>query len=280
MNGALPLMNPVKVCEGVQIGAGPLALIAGPCLIEDLESTTGMALELKALCAELGMPFVFKASYDKANRTSVTSARGPGWEEGLERLAAVKDAAGVPVLSDVHETLQVERAAQVCDILQVPAFLCRQTDLLVACGESGRVVNVKKGQFVAPADMKHSAAKVTSTGNTRVTLTERGFAFGYNNLVVDMRGLPIMRSLGYPVVFDATHSVQLPSGAGGASGGQREFIAPLARAAVAAGVDAVFMETHPDPDSAPCDGPNMIPIRDLRALLTRLQAIHAIAHSA
>jgi 2-dehydro-3-deoxyphosphooctonate aldolase (KDO 8-P synthase) len=273
-------MNPVRVTNDIQLGGGALALIAGPCLIEDVGATTAIALELKALCADLSMPFVFKASYDKANRTSVTSARGPGWEAGLERLAEVKERAQVPVLSDVHETAQVERAAQVCDILQVPAFLCRQTDLLVACGESGRVVNVKKGQFMAPADMRHSAGKVTSTGNQRVTLTERGFAFGYNNLVVDMRGLPIMRSLGFPVVFDATHSVQLPSGAGGASGGQREFITPLAQAAVAAGVDAVFMETHPHPDNAPCDGPNMIPLADLRALLVRLQAIHAVVNGA
>lgn len=260
-------MNPVAMTEQVVFGAGRLGLIAGPCLVEDADATTQMAVRLRDLCAELQIPFLFKASYDKANRTAVTSARGPGWERGLEVLAQVKERAGVPILSDVHETAQVPAAAGVCDVLQIPAFLCRQTDLLVAAGESGRPVNIKKGQFMAPADMIHSVRKVTSTGNERVTLTERGFSFGYNNLVVDMRAIPIMRAFGVPVVFDGTHSVQLPSGAGGRSGGQREFVAPLVNAAVAAGADALFLETHPDPDNAPCDGPNMVPMDDLPALL-------------
>lgn len=260
-------MNPVAMTDEVVFGAGRLGLIAGPCLVEDADATAEMALRLRELCAELGIPFIFKASYDKANRTSVSSARGPGWHQGLDVLAQVKERAGVALLSDVHETSQVADAARVCDVLQIPAFLCRQTDLLVAAGESGRPVNIKKGQFMAPADMIHSVRKVASTGNERVTLTERGFSFGYNNLVVDMRGIPIMRALGVPVVFDGTHSVQLPSGAGGRSGGQREFVAPLVNAAVAAGADALFLETHPDPDNAPCDGPNMVPMDDLPALL-------------
>jgi 2-dehydro-3-deoxyphosphooctonate aldolase (KDO 8-P synthase) len=248
--------------------------------VEDVDATAQMALRLRDLCADLGIPFVFKASYDKANRTAITSARGPGWERGLEILAQVKARAGVPLLSDVHETAQVPTAAQVCDVLQIPAFLCRQTDLLVAAGESGRPVNIKKGQFMAPADMIHSVRKVTSTGNERVTVTERGFSFGYNNLVVDMRAIPILRGFGVPVVFDGTHSVQLPSGAGGRSGGQREFVAPLVYAAVAAGADALFLETHPDPDSAPCDGPNMVPMDDLPQLLrTALRIFEAVRSS-
>ncbi len=269
-------MKPVPITEDVTIGEGRLAVIAGPCLVEDVAATLEIALRLRELCAELELPFVFKASYDKANRTSVRSARGPGWERGLEVLAEVKARAEVPLLSDVHETIQVEAAAAVCDILQVPAFLSRQTDLLVAMGETGRAVNVKKGQFIAPGDICHSVAKVTSTGNDRVTITERGFAFGYNNLVVDMRGIPIMRATGYPVVFDGTHSVQLPSGAGGASGGQREFVPPLVWAAVAAGADALFLETHPAPDRAPCDGPNMVPLGELAPLLRRARRIHRL----
>jgi len=271
-------MNTVKVTDDVQIGGARLALISGPCLVEDIDTTTDIALRLKDLCAGLGMPFVFKASYDKANRTSLVSPRGPGWEAGLDILARVKERAAVPVLSDVHETSQMERAAQVCDIIQVPAFLSRQTDLLLAAGETDRAVNVKKGQFIAPSDVGHSVEKVTHTGNRRVMITERGFAFGYNNLVVDMRGIPIMRRTGFPVVFDATHSVQLPSGAGGASGGQREFVAPLVRAAVAAGADALFMETHPSPDAAPCDGPNMVCLRDLRPILEVALRIHAVVN--
>ena len=269
-------MTTVPITETVAIGGDKLALIAGPCVLEGLELALVIGTQLRDLCADLGMPYVFKASFDKANRTAVTSPRGPGMAAGLEILATVKERLGLPVLTDIHETGQVPEVARVCDILQIPAFLSRQTDLLVAAGESGRAVNVKKGQFVAPADMQHSLRKVTSTGNERVMVTERGFAFGYNNLVVDMRGLPIMRGFGCPVVFDATHSVQLPSGAGGASGGQREFVAPLARAAVAAGANALFMETHPDPDRAPCDGPNMIALGDLKPVLQSLQRIFEI----
>ncbi len=260
----------------ITFGTGDLVLIAGPCLIEDLEATYDMACRVRDLAAAAGLPYVFKASYDKANRTSVTSARGPGWQAGLELLAQVKARAGVLLLSDVHETGQVAAAAQVLDIIQIPAFLSRQTDLLVACGETGLPVNIKKGQFLAPDDMKHSIGKVQSTGNRRVMLTERGTTFGYHNLVVDMRGLAIMRGLGVPVVFDATHSVQLPGGAGGASGGQREFAAGLARAAAAMGIDGLFLEVHPEPDRAPCDGPNMIPFADLPALLAAVKAVHEV----
>jgi 2-dehydro-3-deoxyphosphooctonate aldolase (KDO 8-P synthase) len=271
------MTKPTEVTVGpVTFGAKDLVLIAGPCLIEDLERTYDMACRVRDIAAEVGLPYVFKASYDKANRTSVTSARGPGREAGLELLATVKERAGVLLLSDVHESSQVAEAAQVLDILQVPAFLSRQTDLLVACGETGLPVNIKKGQFMAPDDMEHSIGKVRSTGNQRVMLTERGTTFGYHNLVVDMRGLAIMRGLGVPVIFDATHSVQLPGGAGGASGGQREFAAGLARAAAAMGLDGLFLEVHPDPDHAPCDGPNMIPFADLPALLRSVKAVHEV----
>ncbi|MCE5240518.1 3-deoxy-8-phosphooctulonate synthase [bacterium] len=268
-------MTPVSVGP-ITFGTGDLVLIAGPCLIEDLEATYDMACRVRDLAAAAGLPYVFKASYDKANRTSVTSARGPGWQAGLDLLAQVKARAGVLLLSDVHETGQVAAAAQVLDIIQIPAFLSRQTDLLVACGETGLPVNIKKGQFLAPDDMRHSIGKVQSTGNRRVMLTERGTTFGYHNLVVDMRGLAIMRGLGVPVVFDATHSVQLPGGAGGASGGQREFAAGLARAAAAMGIDGLFLEVHPEPDRAPCDGPNMIPFADLPALLAAVKAVHEV----
>lgn len=255
------------------IGGPRLALIAGPCLVEDEESTYSMASRLSETCHALDVPFIFKASYDKANRTAVTSARGPGWQKGLQIVARVGRRAGVPVLSDVHEVGQIGVAAEVLDMLQIPAFLCRQTDLLVAAGETGRPINIKKGQFMAPDDMEHSVAKVTSTGNRNVSVTERGSSFGYHNLVVDMRGLQIMRGFGYPVIFDATHSVQLPGGAGGASGGQRDLAPALARAAVAVGIDALFIEVHPDPDNAPCDGPNMLPIDEVGPLLTTLIAI-------
>ncbi len=260
------------------VGGEPLAVIAGPCLVEDLHATAEMAERLAEICDDLSVPFIFKASYDKANRTSIDSDRGPGWQAGLEILGRVRETVGVPVLSDVHEPIQVPMAMQVLDVLQVPALLSRQTDLLVAAGESEKPVNVKKGQFLAPEDMEHVIEKVKSTGNHDVMLTERGSSFGYHNLVVDMRGLQIMRSLGAPVVFDATHSVQLPGGAGGASGGQREFAPLLARAAVAAGIDAVFMEVHPDPESASCDGPNMIPLAQVRELLQNLLAIRRAAH--
>ncbi|MGD9495844.1 MAG: 3-deoxy-8-phosphooctulonate synthase [Armatimonadota bacterium] len=260
------------------IGGEELAIIAGPCLVEDFDATAALARELGEICSDLHVPFVFKASYDKANRTSVTSARGPGWQEGLEVLARVREDVGVPVLSDVHETIQVPMAMQALDVLQIPAFLCRQTDLLVAAGETGKPVNIKKGQFLAPEDMEFSIAKVTSTRNHQVMVTERGTTFGYHNLVVDMRGLALMRGLGYPVVFDATHSVQLPGGSCGASGGQRELAPVLARAAVAVGIDAVFMEVHPDPERAPCDGPNMLPMAQVRRVIEQLLAVHRAVH--
>jgi 2-dehydro-3-deoxyphosphooctonate aldolase (KDO 8-P synthase) len=245
-------------------------------VVEDLAFTRGVAEELGELTDALDLPFVFKASYDKANRSSVGSLRGPGWEQGLEILAEVKSATGLPMLTDVHECAQVPAAAQVADILQIPAFLSRQTDLLVAAGETGKPVNLKKAQFAAPLDMRNSVEKVASTGNQQVMLTERGTSFGYHNLVVDMRGLPQMRSLGYPVIFDATHSVQLPAGQGASSGGQREFVFPLLRAALAVGVDGLFLEVHPCPDEAPCDGPNMLSLATLREILPVAQELFAL----
>ena len=261
----------------VKLGGGrPLALIAGPCVIEDKEATLRHAERLLTICNGLGMGLIFKASYDKANRTSVHAFRGPGMDEGLKILAAVKEKLGLPVLSDIHSIEQVEPAAQVLDVLQIPAFLCRQTDLLVAAAETGKVINVKKGQFLAPWDMKNVAGKLAATGNENIILTERGASFGYNNLVVDMRSFPVMRATGYPVVFDATHSVQLPGGQGTSSGGQREFVEFLSRAAVATGIDGIFMEVHEDPDKALCDGPNSIPLAELPALLKKLQALDAV----
>jgi 2-dehydro-3-deoxyphosphooctonate aldolase (KDO 8-P synthase) len=278
----LPPVESVEVADGHVLigGARPrLALIAGPCLIEELAATREMALQIAEVADRLDLPFIFKASLDKANRTSVSSARGFGWAAGLEILARVKAETGLPMLSDVHETQQVDWAAAVLDIIQIPAFLSRQTDLLVAAGETGKPVNIKKGQFLSPVDIQHSIGKVLSTGNRGIMVTERGTTFGYNNLVVDIRGLPIMRGLGFPVVFDGTHSVQLPGGADGASGGQREFVAPLVRAAVAAGVDALFLEVHPDPDNAPCDGPNMVPLSELEPLLRAALRIFEAAWS-
>jgi len=261
----------------VKLGGGrPLALIAGPCVIEDKEATLRHAERLLTICNGLGMGLIFKASYDKANRTSVHAFRGPGMDEGLQILAAVKEKLGLPVLSDIHSIEQVAPAAQVLDVLQIPAFLCRQTDLLVAAAETGKVINVKKGQFLAPWDMKNVAGKLAATGNENIILTERGASFGYNNLVVDMRSFPVMRATGYPVVFDATHSVQLPGGQGTSSGGQREFVEFLSRAAVATGIDGIFMEVHEDPDKALCDGPNSIPLAELPALLKKLQALDAV----
>ncbi len=252
------------------IGGERLALIAGPCLVEDEETTYEIAARLRDIAAELDLPFIFKASCDKANRTSIDSERGPGWRMGLTIVAKAARRAKVAVVSDVHEVVQVSPASEVLDMLQIPAFLCRQTDLLIAAGEAGVPVNIKKGQFMAPEDMAHAIAKVTSTGNQSVCVTERGTSFGYHNLVVDMRGLVTMRQFGYPVVFDATHSVQLPSGAGGVSGGQRALAPVLARAAVAVGIDALFIEAHPDPDAAPCDGPNMLPLDSVAGLLKQL----------
>jgi|SRR5450759_3126763 2-dehydro-3-deoxyphosphooctonate aldolase (KDO 8-P synthase) len=262
----------IQIGTEIAIGDGaPLALIAGPCVIESEEHVQFLARRI----LEIAGPFVFKASFDKANRSSVSSYRGPGLDEGLRILAGVRKL-GIPVLTDIHETWQAERAAESVDVLQIPAFLCRQTDLLIAAGRTGRVVNIKKGQFVAPQDMRHAVDKVVSTGNDKVVLTERGSSFGYNNLVVDMRGIAIMRKLGRPVVFDATHSVQLPGAAGSASGGQPEFIAPLARAAVAAGVDGLFVEVHEQPERALSDGANALRLDQLGALLDSLRAIDAL----
>lgn len=251
----------------------PLLLLAGPCVLESEEIAWEIAREMKAICERLDISYVFKASFDKANRTSLDSFRGPGLDKGLSVLARIRDEIGVPVISDVHEVSQVEHVAKVLDIIQIPAFLCRQTDLLVAAARSGRTVNIKKGQFVSPWDMKYAVDKVRSAGGKKVLLTERGASFGYNNLVVDMRSLPVMRSFGCPVVYDATHSVQLPGGAGGSSGGQREYIPVLARAAMAAGIDGLFMEVHPDPDNALCDGPNSWPLDQTEKLLRQLLAV-------
>jgi len=257
-------------------GTRPLVLIAGPCVMESEADTLHCAERLMTIANGVAVPLIFKASYDKANRTSVTSYRGPGIKEGLRILAKVKEALGVPVLSDIHSIEQVAPAAEVLDVLQIPAFLCRQTDLVVAAAKSGRVINIKKGQFLAPWDMENVVEKALSAGNERIILTERGVSFGYNNLVSDMRSIPIMRKTGFPVVFDATHSVQLPGGQGGTSGGQREFVEYLGRAAVATGIDGIFMEVHENPEKALCDGPNSIRLDDLPALLKKLKAIDAI----
>ncbi|HMD20397.1 MAG TPA: 3-deoxy-8-phosphooctulonate synthase [Alloacidobacterium sp.] len=260
----------------VHIGSGKLFLIAGPCVIESEAHVRKMADAIQRITSDLGVPYIFKASYDKANRTSVDSFRGPGLVEGTAILRRVAEATGLPVLTDVHEPSQCEIAAEGADVLQIPAFLCRQTDLLLAAGKTGRAINVKKGQFVAPWDMKHTVGKLLTTGNNRFFLTERGASFGYNNLVVDMRSLPIMRKLA-PVVFDGTHSVQTPSAANGVSGGQPEFIPVLTRAAVAAGVDGVFLEVHDNPAEAKSDGANALDLKYLRPLLETLLAIHEAA---
>ena len=261
-----------KVSVGnVSIGGPDLVLIAGPCVIEGSGKTLDVAGRLAEICDRVGIPWIFKASFDKANRTSLGSFRGPGIEEGLDILASARLKSGVPVTSDVHTTDQVSRAAKVLDLLQIPAFLCRQTDLLSAAAATGKPVNVKKGQFLSPWDVKGIVGKVGDGG--RLVVTERGTTFGYNNLVVDFRSFPVIRELGIPVVYDATHSLQLPGGLGNSSGGMREYIPYLCRAAVACGVDAVFMEVHPDPDRAPCDGPNMWPLDRLEDLLRQLLAI-------
>ena len=274
------MMDIVKINGRFQVGAGhPLLLIAGPCVLESAAIAREIAAGLKEITDRLNIPFVFKASFDKANRTSLDSFRGPGLKDGLAMLGEIREEFGVPVISDIHETAQVAPAAEVLDILQIPAFLCRQTDLLVAAASSGKPVSIKKGQFLSPWDMEHVVAKAKALGNRQILLTERGASFGYNNLVVDMRSLPVMRSLGCPVIYDATHSIQLPGGAGGSSGGQREFIPPLTRAAVAAGIDGLFMEVHPDPDKALCDGPNSMPLDQVEFLLTTLLRIHEITAS-
>lgn len=257
-----------------KIGTGqPLALIAGPCVIESRDRCLMLAEAISKIASSLGIPYIFKASYDKANRTAVTSFRGPGLEEGLEILRAVKGTVGVPTLTDIHSPEEAGAVAQAVDVLQIPAFLCRQTDLLVAAGETGCAVNIKKGQFMAPRDMVYAVEKVRSTGNQAVMLTERGTTFGYNNLVVDFRSLEIMRESGCPIVFDATHSVQLPGGGGGASSGNREYVAPLARAAAAVGIDALFLEVHDKPEEAKSDGPNMVPLAELESLLREVLVI-------
>lgn len=248
----------------------PLLLIGGPCSLESEQLGREVAETVRDICARLGIPYVFKASFDKANRTSLNAYRGPGIKEGLAILARIREDLQVPVISDIHDISQTDQAAEVLDIIQIPAFLCRQTDLLVAAAKTGKPINVKKGQFVSPWDMKNAVEKLRGAGSNKVMLVERGASFGYNNLVVDMRGLPVMRSFGCPVIYDATHSVQLPGGAGGSSTGQREFIEPLSKAAIAAGIDGLFMEIHPDPDKALCDGPNSIPLDEVEALLTKL----------
>lgn len=258
---------------------GPLLLISGPCQIEGRDHALRHAEALQKAAHAAGMGFIYKSSYDKANRTSAGAARGVGIDEGIRILGDVKEAFGCPVLTDVHLPDQCAPVAEVVDVLQIPAFLCRQTDLLLAAAATGAAINVKKGQFLAPWDMKHVAAKLTGAGNDRVMLTERGTSFGYNTLVSDMRALPQMAVLGHPVIFDATHSVQQPGGLGGASGGQREFVPYLARAAVAVGVSGLFIESHEDPDNAPSDGPNMVPLTEMTAFLTELSAIHNVVNA-
>lgn len=266
----------VKI-NGLTIGGGaPFVLMAGPCVIEDRSSTVRMAGDIVKIVRRLKIPFIFKASFDKANRTSVDSFRGPGIKDGLDVLREVKERFGVPVLSDVHDISQIDAVARVLDIIQIPAFLCRQTDLLVAAGQTGKVVNVKKGQFLAPWDMRSLVKKLESTGNKRILLTERGVSFGYNNLVTDFTGFQVMRDTGYPVVYDVTHSVQLPGGLGDKTGGRSEFIPLLARCGIAAGIDAIFMETHTDPARSLSDGPNMIAINRLEPLLIELKKIDRI----
>lgn len=272
------LTIPRKIALGaLQIGGGlPLVVIAGPCVIESKDSALRHGAALRAASDRVGVPYIFKASYDKANRSSLHSFRGPGLENGLEILAAVKEKIGVPILTDVHEIDQVERVKAVADVLQIPAFLCRQTEFVLAVARSGKVVNVKKGQFLAPWDMRNVVEKIRSTGNEQILLTERGASFGYNNLVSDMRSLMVMREFGYPVVFDATHSLQLPGGLGNASGGERKYIPALARAGVAAGIDALFMEVHEDPEHALSDGPNSLTLNDFEGLLRVVKRIDAV----
>ena len=273
-------VNPVTIGE-IAIGGGrPLVLIAGPCVIESEAHASELAGRLAAIARRLGVPFIFKASYDKANRTAGTSFRGPGLDEGLRVLAGIKSKHDVPILTDIHEPSQARAAAEVADVLQIPAFLSRQTDLIVAAAKTGRVVNIKKGQFLAPDDVRHAVAKAVAAGNARVIVTERGTSFGYHNLVVDMRAFPMMRAQGVPVVFDVTHSLQLPGGGDGVTAGQAEYIEPLASAGVAAGVDGVFLEVHDNPSRAKSDAQNALHLDRLEPLLRRLMAIDAIAKNA
>ncbi len=257
-------------------GGNPLFLIAGPCVIESEKHARTIAEKVAKIAADAGVPYIFKASYDKANRSSLKAFRGPGLKEGLRILGKIKSELKLPILTDIHDTSQAEAAAEVCDVLQIPAFLARQTDLLIAAGKTGRIINIKKGQFLTPWDMGNVAEKVASTGNTKIILTERGASFGYQNLVVDMRSFPIMQRTGYPVVYDVTHSVQLPGGQGQSSGGQPQFIEPLARAGVAAGVDGIFLETHDNPAAALSDGPNALPLSELLGLLMKLKGLNSV----
>ncbi|MHB8109088.1 MAG: 3-deoxy-8-phosphooctulonate synthase [Syntrophorhabdaceae bacterium] len=270
------MQKEVKV-GAVTFGKRPFVLIAGPCVIESRDMVIRTAEKIAAVTSRLGIPFVFKSSYDKANRTSVTSYRGPGIEKGIAILADVRKEIGIPVLTDVHSVNEAALAAEVVDILQVPALLSRQTDIITACGRTGKAVNIKKGQFLSPRDIIHAIRKVESTGNTKTIITERGTSFGYNTLVNDFRSIPIMQDFGYPVVFDATHSVQQPSAMSGRSGGEGRFIVPLARAAVAIGVEGIFMEVHPDPKAALCDGDNSLPLDELESCLRMLKKIEEAA---
>lgn len=271
------MMRDVSIGDLIVSNDRPLLVIAGPCQLESMDHAQMIAGHMAEVCKASGAQFIFKGSYDKANRTSVGGVRGLGMDEGLKVMQSVKDTIGCPVLTDIHSPEQCVTVAATCDVLQIPAFLCRQTDLLLAAGETGAVINIKKGQFLAPWDMPNVIAKVESTGNTRILLTERGVSFGYNTLVADMRALPTMAKTGYPVVMDATHSVQQPGGQGGSSGGQREFAPVMARAAVSLGIAAVFIETHEDPDTAPSDGPNMIPLDQMGRVVTSLMAFDALA---
>jgi 2-dehydro-3-deoxyphosphooctonate aldolase (KDO 8-P synthase) len=277
MPGAMRKVN----IGGIKVGGGePFVLIAGPCVIESEKLARKVAASLKDITAKLGIPFIFKSSYDKANRTSIRSFRGPGLEKGLRILQGIREDFGVPVLSDVHRFEEIERASEVLDVAQIPAFLCRQTDFVMELARHAKVVNIKKGQFLAPWDVENVVQKVLAAGNRNVIITERGASFGYNNLVSDMRSIPILRRMGYPVVFDATHSVQLPGGAGDASGGERAMAVYLARAAVAVGIDALFLEVHPNPDQARCDGPNSLELGTLAELLETLKGIDSLAKRA
>ncbi|AER66294.1 2-dehydro-3-deoxyphosphooctonate aldolase [Thermovirga lienii DSM 17291] len=262
-----------------KVGEGRLLVAAGPCVLESLDVALEVAQTAGRICSSLGLDYVFKSSFDKANRTSIHSYRGPGMEKGLNWLAEIKAKTGFPILTDIHEPWQAARVAEVADILQIPAFLCRQTDLLVAAAKTGKVINIKKGQFLSPWDMAQAARKCMEAGNNRIILCERGTTFGYNQLVVDMRSLPIMRSFGYPVMFDGTHSVQMPGGQGERSGGDRRFVLPLVRAAVAVGIDALFLETHPEPDKAKSDGPNMVLLSELEKLLKQVKKLHDVVQT-
>ncbi|MDP1759038.1 MAG: 3-deoxy-8-phosphooctulonate synthase [Thermodesulfovibrionales bacterium] len=268
------LTKEVIIADAKIGGNNPPLIIAGPCVIESEDVTLHTAQKLKDICSSAGLSFVFKCSYDKANRTSIKSFRGPGIEKGLRILSDIKSKLNIPVISDVHSIAEVKPASEVLDALQIPAFLCRQTDLIIAASRTGKPVNIKKGQFLAPWDVKNIIEKFTAEGNHNLFITERGASFGYNNLVVDFRAFPIMRSFGYPVIFDVTHSLQLPGGQGSSSGGQREFAEPLARAAVAVGVDGLFFEVHPEPEKALCDGPNMIKLDEIEKMLGVLKAIY------